>query len=111
YGIDFTGGKEYVVEFEENVEVADVRDALTDVLEKAPQVIYFGNPTEVAIRTGEEGGVREVEESSISSLQQLYPENDVDVINTSNVGARFAENLHGGASSASTLSSLVIVFS
>src|SRR5699024_1322795 len=109
YGIDFTGGKEYVVEFEENVEVADVRDALTDVLEKAPQVIYFGNPTEVAIRTGEEGGVREVEESIISSLQQLYPENDLDVIKTSNVGASFAEDLQGAATNA-VIFALVIIF-
>uniref|UniRef100_UPI003216E4EF protein translocase subunit SecDF n=1 Tax=uncultured Draconibacterium sp. TaxID=1573823 RepID=UPI003216E4EF len=51
YGIDFKGGRTYVVRFEEDVKVHEVQDALTGVFESAPEVKTFGTNNQVRITT------------------------------------------------------------
>jgi SecD/SecF fusion protein len=51
YGIDFQGGRTYVVRFDEDVKVADVQDALAIVFESAPEVKTFGEDNQVRITT------------------------------------------------------------
>jgi SecD/SecF fusion protein len=51
YGIDFQGGRTYVVRFDENVKVAEVQDALAVVFESAPEVKTFGEDNQVRITT------------------------------------------------------------
>ncbi len=51
YGIDFKGGRTYVVRFDEDVQVADVQAALTDVFQSAPEVKIFGENDQVKITT------------------------------------------------------------
>jgi SecD/SecF fusion protein len=51
YGIDFKGGRTYVVRFEEPVQVSDVQAALTGVFESAPEVKTFGEDDQVKITT------------------------------------------------------------
>ncbi len=50
-GIDFKGGRTYVVRFDENVKVAEVQSALTAVFNQAPEVKSFGNANQVKITT------------------------------------------------------------
>ena len=50
-GIDFTGGRTYVVRFDENVRTADVAKNLTGVFGEAPQVVTFGSENQVKITT------------------------------------------------------------
>lgn len=51
-GIDFKGGRSYVVRFEQNVNTDDVRKAMTDALEgDAPEVKTFGGFDQVKITT------------------------------------------------------------
>ncbi|HEX6983383.1 MAG TPA: protein translocase subunit SecF [Balneolaceae bacterium] len=108
FGIDFTGGKEFVLEFEQPIEVAEVRDALEGPLDGTPTVKLFGSPTDVLIRTDAEGEVSEVQEDITSALQQLYSDNPVTVVKTSIVGARFAEDLKSGALNAIIFGIIVI---
>lgn len=51
YGIDFKGGRTYVVRFDQDVEVADVQQALADVYGTAPEVKTFGASNQVRITT------------------------------------------------------------
>ena len=51
YGIDFKGGRTYVVRFDEEVKVSDVQASLTDVFESAPEVKIFGESNQVKITT------------------------------------------------------------
>ena len=51
YGIDFKGGRTYVVRFDEEVKVDDVRSALAKVYESAPEVKTFGGANQVRITT------------------------------------------------------------
>ena len=51
-GVDFTGGRTYVVRFDQNVTVADVRNSLTAEFENvAPEVKTFGPNSQVKITT------------------------------------------------------------
>jgi len=51
YGIDFKGGRTYVVRFDEEVKVADVQNALAVVFDGAPEVKTYGTPDQVRITT------------------------------------------------------------
>ena len=51
YGIDFKGGRTYVVRFDENVKVAQVGEALAAVYGEAPEVKTFGGNNQVKITT------------------------------------------------------------
>jgi len=51
YGIDFKGGRTYVVRFDQDVKVADVQNALTNVFDEAPEVKIFGSDNQVKITT------------------------------------------------------------
>jgi SecD/SecF fusion protein len=51
YGIDFKGGRTYVVRFDQDVLVADVQNALSAVYGEAPEVKTYGANNQVRITT------------------------------------------------------------
>lgn len=52
YGVDFTGGRTYVVRFDQNVKTDEVREALSIAFEDAaPKVMTFGANSQVKIST------------------------------------------------------------
>jgi SecD/SecF fusion protein len=67
-GIDFTGGRSYVVRFEEPVNTADVAKALSTAFGEAPQVVTFGSVNQVRITTKyriDEAGVDDEVETAL----------------------------------------------
>jgi len=50
-GIDFSGGRSYVIRFDESVNTADVASNLRDAFGEAPQVVTFGSDDQVRITT------------------------------------------------------------
>ncbi|MBP5327482.1 MAG: protein translocase subunit SecDF [Bacteroidales bacterium] len=50
-GIDFTGGRTYVVRFDQDVNVVDVRSSLSTQFEEAPEVKSYGPSNQVKITT------------------------------------------------------------
>jgi preprotein translocase subunit SecF len=109
YGIDFRGGKEFVFDFENDVEVTEIRSALTEPLGATPELKLFGSPSEILVRTDAEGDITTVQNLILSSLQELYPDNPVRVIKTDLVGPRFAEDLKMAAIN-SILFAVAVVF-
>ena len=109
YGIDFRGGKEFVFDFENDVEVTEIRSALTEPLGATPELKLFGSPSEILVRTDAEGDVTVVQNLIVSNLQELYPNNPVRVIKTDLVGPRFAEDLKLAAIN-SILFAVAVVF-
>lgn len=77
YGIDFKGGRTYVIEFPQNVRVADVAQVLTDEFGSAPEVKTFGSDNTVRITTDykiDENNPsvdNEIEEKLYSGLQSF----------------------------------------
>jgi SecD/SecF fusion protein len=50
-GVDFTGGRNYVIEFKEEVDVDEVRGMLTEAFGEAPIVITYGQKNTVRVTT------------------------------------------------------------
>ncbi len=50
-GVDFTGGRNYVIEFKQDVDVNQVRELLTNEFGETPTVITFGQKNSVRITT------------------------------------------------------------
>lgn len=109
YGIDFKGGKEFVLEFEQPVDVIDIRSELTEPLDGTPVVKLFGSPEEVLIRTDNPKNISEVQTLITSTMSEVYPDNSASVIKTDIVGARFAEDLKRGALNA-IIFALIVIF-
>ncbi len=51
YGVDFTGGRTYVVRFDKNVDVEDIRKAATEEFEGSVEVKQFGGGSQVKVTT------------------------------------------------------------
>lgn len=109
YGIDFRGGKEFVFDFENDVDVVDIRTQLTEPLGATPELKLFGSSSEILLRTDAEGDISVVQNLILSNLQELYPDNPVSVIKTDIVGPRFAEDLKIAAIN-SILFAVAVVF-
>lgn len=92
YGIDFKGGKELVVKFENPIEVTSVRDALTRPLGSTPEVKLFGSNSEVLIRTDNEQEMTVVEGLIVRTLNSTFPDNPLEVEKTDSVGPKIADD-------------------
>lgn len=109
YGIDFRGGKEYVLQFEQPVDVVEIRGLLTEPLDAQPEVRLYGSESEIMIRTDAEGDITAVRGIIESTLSEEYADNPFTVIKTDVVGPRFAEDLRMAALN-SVLFALVAIF-
>ncbi len=76
-GIDFTGGRTYVVRFDETVKTGDIAKNLTGVFGETPQVVTYGSDNQVRITTkykiNETGVDDEVEAALYSGLKANLP--------------------------------------
>ena len=76
-GIDFTGGRNYIVRFDQNVETDDIRSMLDAQLDGAVSVITIGTPDQVRISTNYKIDVqdpnidREIESKLYEGLKPL----------------------------------------
>ncbi|MEL7832596.1 protein translocase subunit SecF [Fodinibius sp. Rm-B-1B1-1] len=109
YGIDFKGGKEFVLQFEQPVDVIDIRSELTEPLGGTPVVKLYGSPEEVLIRTDNPQDISEVQRLITNTMSEVYSDNPATVIKTDIVGARFAEDLKRGAINA-IIFALIVIF-
>jgi len=75
YSIDFKGGRTYVVRFDEDVKVEDVKKSLRDVYGEAPEVKTFGGDNQVRITTeyriDEDGVDEDVESKLYDGLKEM----------------------------------------
>lgn len=108
YGIDFKGGKEFVLKFDQPVSSSEIRRQLTESLESAPEVKKFGSETDILIRTDHSGEINTVQNIILSTMKKRYPGNKVSVVKTDMVGPRFAKDLKVGALNAIIFSIIVI---
>jgi preprotein translocase SecF subunit len=110
YGIDFKGGVEIVLEFDEPVAVNALRSTVGDALDSSPEVKKFGSDRDLLIRTDQgDRTINELQNALVSAVQAEFTGNNVSVIKTDIVGPRFAEDLKAGALQA-ILFSMVLIF-
>ncbi len=124
YGVDFQGGRSYVIRFDEKVKVADVGNALAAQFGKAPEVKTFGSANQVKVTTTykiEELSMEvdeEVDAMLLSGLQKanLIPSDvtidkfDTDYrMSSSKVGPTISDDIKKDALIA-ILFSLIVIF-
>ncbi|MEX2595479.1 MAG: protein translocase subunit SecDF [Salibacteraceae bacterium] len=118
YGVDFTGGRSYVVRFDESHPVGEVASSLAnefineDGNKVTPEVKTYGASNQVKITTkymiesDEEGLDALVEEKLSAGLAKITP--DFEIMSSQKVGPTIADDIKQGAIWAVVFSLLVI---
>src|SRR5690625_7357862 len=109
YGIDFRGGQEFVFEFDQPVDVVELRSELTEPLQSTPEIKLFGSDREILVREDTEENITQTRELLLSSFQEIYHGVSDSVQKTDLIGPRFAEDLRRGALY-SILCSIFVIF-
>ena len=130
-GIDFTGGRTYVIRFDQNVSTKEIRDALTIEFDgQVPEVKTFGPSTQVKVTTkymieNEEPFVDSIVQTKIfNSVQPFYANqtlsykefsSDVEtdekltgILSSTKVGPTIADDIRNRAVMAITFALIVI---
>lgn len=110
YGIDFKGGKEFIIQFQNDISVTKTRDLLTKPLGgRQPEVKLFGSKNEILLRTSESGHVTKIEKIILAALGKAYPNNKATILKSDIVGPRFATSLKLAALY-SVITSVIVIF-
>jgi len=112
-GVDFTGGRTYLVEFEQDVDNAEIKKNLGAEFGTKPEVKTFGSNQQVKITTkyliDEEGdGVEDKVESALKTGLDKYSK-DYTIQSSQKVGPTIADDLFMSAMW-SVLFSLLVIF-
>jgi SecD/SecF fusion protein len=119
YGVDFSGGRTYLVRFDQSVNTGDVREALnaTFITEEgvnlAPEVKVFGDDSQVKVTTSlminseSETADADVETKLNDGLSSM--EMDYEIMSSQKVGPTIADDIKSSAVWA-ILFSLIIIF-
>ena len=109
YGIDFRGGIEIILEFEEPASTDEFRAELIGPLESTPDIRRLGVGRDMIIRIDTEKSSSEVQQIITSTAASLYPDNPSQIIQTESVGPSFADDLRNAALM-SIIFALIVIF-
>ena len=97
YGIDFLGGTEIVVRFQNNVEVGDIRTAMDKAGFTKAEIKTFGSDRDMLIRTPDQGEGNVVGDRIRSGLQVQFPANPFIVQKEDKIGPKIGAELRRDA--------------
>jgi len=113
YGVEFKGGRSYVVSFNKNVNIEDVRSGLKNTFGHEPEVKTFGSNDKLNIITdyqAESNSDQADADVKAKLLQGLAPINgNATIESTQKVGSTIAQDIKNSAFS-SIFFSLLVVF-
>lgn len=75
YGIDFIGGTEIVVQFQDPVDIGNVRAAMDKIGLGKAEIKYFGSTRDVLVRTVEQGEGSSIGDRMSAGLHEQFPAN------------------------------------
>ena len=111
FGIDFLGGTELIVQFQQPVEIGDVRGAMTTIGFGRAEIKTFGSDQDILIRTStielEGGGA--VGDRLREGLRTAFPDNPFVVLKEDKIGPKIGAELRRDAIYA-VLASLVAIW-
>jgi len=103
FGVDFEGGRTYVVRFEKSVETVQVIDALKGPLTKSPEVKTFGNSNQVKITTSfliedqSPEAEQKVSDKLNEGLKNVQGETGYKILSSQKVGPTIADDIKSSA--------------
>lgn len=94
FGIDFSGGTQVTVKFQQNSVTNDqVREALSKAGYGGAELKSFGSDGEYLIRIGTTGKASEVSQTIITSLQETFKNDTVELLGADNVEKKISSEL------------------
>jgi len=115
YGVDFKGGRTYIVQFDNNVVASEVRSALLDDFDnKGTEVKTYDADNQVKITTSylvedESDKADETVRTALDNGLKEFADNNPKVLSSSKVGATIADDIKASAVR-STLGALFVIF-
>ncbi len=112
-GVDFQGGRQYVVAFNQAPDVESIRQELTAAMNTTPVIKTIGNSNHLMITTSykatDNNATEEVKGLLVSTLAKKYGTTENDIIKSSVVGPTVASDIKASAVN-SVVFSLLIIF-
>ena len=96
-GIDFLGGTELVVRFDNEVPIGNVRTAMDKIGIGNAEIKSFGDPHNVLIRTALQGEGTTVGDKIRGGLKQVFPDNPFTVQKEDKIGPKIGAELRRDA--------------
>jgi preprotein translocase subunit SecF len=97
YGIDFLGGTELIVHFQEPVTTGDLRAAMDKIGFGKAEIKSFGSPRDILIRTVEQGEGSTIAERIRGGLTERFPQNQFSVLKEDKIGPKVGAELRRNA--------------
>ncbi len=97
YGIDFLGGTEIIVQFDQPVEIGDVRSAMDRVGFGRAEIKSFGSDQDILIRTVEQAEGTMVADKIRTALKDHFPTNPYEVLKEDKIGPKIGAELRRNA--------------
>jgi preprotein translocase subunit SecF len=108
-GIDFKGGTEILVRFNQNVEIQNVREAMDKAGLAGSEIKTMGDERDILIKTAVEGEGTSVSDNIREGLKNYYPNNEFEVLRVDKVGPKIGKELRMSAIYATIFSLIAIL--
>jgi len=93
YGIDFLGGTELIVQFNNDVQVGDVRSAMDRAGVGKAEIKTFGSNRDILVRTSAQGEGNVIAEQIRTGLANYFPTNPFTVLKEDKIGPKIGAEL------------------
>jgi preprotein translocase SecF subunit len=97
YGIDFQGGTELVLAFQQKVDIGEIRVALTKVGLGTSEIKSYGADNNVLIRTSEQAEGTGVADKIKNAMHVSFPDKKFNVIKEDKIGPKIGKELRNDA--------------
>jgi preprotein translocase subunit SecF len=97
YGIDFQGGTEIVLAFQQKTEISDIRTALAKVELGNSEIKYYGTDNYILIRTGEQAEGTAIADRIKNAVQISMADKKFEVIKEDKIGPKIGKELRRDA--------------
>jgi SecD/SecF fusion protein len=112
-GVDFKGGRQYIIQFNQAPDVEGIRKDLTEKLQGAPVIKTIGNSNQLMITTSfkqdDNNATAEVQGLLLEGLNAKYGTTEADIVRSSSVGPTVAGDIKSSAVN-SIIFSILIIF-
>jgi preprotein translocase subunit SecF len=97
FGIDFLGGTELVLRFDQAVPIGDIRSSLDKVGLGRSEIKTFGSDRDILIRTSEQAPGTTLGDQMRDALKSSFPTNNFSVLKEDKIGPRIGHELRRDA--------------
>ncbi len=108
FGIDFLGGTELVIEFDQNVDIGDVRDAMEQAGFPRAEIKTFGAKNLILVRTIQQAEGAVITERIKTGLSSYFPTIGQEVVKEDRIGPKIGGELRRDAVYA-VIAALVVI--